>query len=72
MPDPSSIVSATQSGVARVALSSGLPIVASRTGALAEVVQENITGLLFPPGEPTVLAEPDCELLYKQSWPEVF
>jgi len=50
-------LSATQSGVARVALSNGLPIIASRTGGLLEVVQENINGLLFPPGDSDALAE---------------
>lgn len=49
-------LSATQSGVARLALSNGLPIVASRTGGLSEVVEENITGLLFAPGDPDALA----------------
>ncbi|PYT08735.1 MAG: hypothetical protein DMF60_04090 [Acidobacteria bacterium] len=50
-------LSATQSAVARLALSNGLPIVASRTGGLSEVVRENITGLLFPPGDPDALAD---------------
>jgi len=50
-------LTATQSAVARLALSNGLPIVASRTGGLSEVVRENITGLLFPPGDPDALAD---------------
>jgi glycosyltransferase involved in cell wall biosynthesis len=50
-------LSATQSGVARVALSNGLPMIASRTGGLSEAVRENITGLLFPPGDPDALAD---------------
>jgi glycosyltransferase involved in cell wall biosynthesis len=50
-------LSATQSGVARVALSNRLPMIASRTGGLSEAVRENITGLLFPPGDPDALAD---------------
>jgi glycosyltransferase involved in cell wall biosynthesis len=50
-------LSATQSGVARVALSNGLPMIASRSGGLSEAVRENITGLLFPPGDPDALAD---------------
>jgi glycosyltransferase involved in cell wall biosynthesis len=47
---------ATQSGVVRMALSNGLPMVASTAGGLSEAVRENITGLLFPPGDPDALA----------------
>lgn len=49
-------LSATQSAVARIALSNGLPVIASRTGGLSEVVIENVTGLLFPAGDPDALA----------------
>jgi len=49
-------LSATQSGVARIALSCGLPVIASRTGGLSEAVEENVTGLLFPPGDAGALA----------------
>lgn len=48
--------SATQSGVLRIALSSALPVIASRTGGLSEAVEENVTGLLFPPGDAGALA----------------
>lgn len=48
---------ATQSAVARIALANGLPIIASRTGGLSEVVVENRTGLLCPPGEAEALAD---------------
>jgi glycosyltransferase involved in cell wall biosynthesis len=34
----------------------GLPIVASRLGAMAELVDEGYTGLLFRPGDPQDLA----------------
>ncbi len=50
-------VSASQSGVARIALSNGLPVIASRTGGLSEAVVENVNGLLFPPGDSDALAE---------------
>lgn len=50
-------VSASQSGVARIALSNGLPVIASRTGGLSEAIVENVNGLLFPPGDSDALAE---------------
>jgi len=34
----------------------GLPVIASRIGALAEILQEGTTGLLFSPGDPVDLA----------------
>lgn len=39
------------------AYASGLPVIASRIGALAEIVQEQATGLLFDPGNPEDLAQ---------------
>lgn len=50
-------VIASQSGVARVALSNRLPVIASRTGGLSEAVIDNVNGLLFPPGDPDALAD---------------
>jgi glycosyltransferase involved in cell wall biosynthesis len=50
-------LSATQSAVARIALSSGLPVIASRTGGLSEAVIEGVNGLLFPPGDSDALAD---------------
>jgi glycosyltransferase involved in cell wall biosynthesis len=50
-------LSATQSGVARMALATGLPMIASRVGGLSEVVTENVNGLLVPPGKPEALAD---------------
>ena len=37
--------------------SAGLPIIASRIGALAELVEDGVTGLHFNPGDPADLAE---------------
>lgn len=39
------------------ALASGLPVIASRIGALAEIVRDGETGLLFEPGNPRDLAD---------------
>lgn len=50
-------LSATQSAVARIALANGLPIIASRTGGLAEAVTENVNGLFFSPGDSGALAD---------------
>jgi len=38
------------------AFATGLPVVASRLGAMAELVQDGRTGLLFTPGDPVDLA----------------
>lgn len=38
------------------AFSCGLPVIASRLGALADIVQDGATGLLFNPGDPKDLA----------------
>lgn len=50
-------LTATQSAVAHIALANALPIIAARTGGLSEIVVENVTGLLFPPGDPAALAD---------------
>jgi len=38
------------------AFSSGLPVIASRLGALIDIVREGVTGLLFEPGNADDLA----------------
>jgi len=47
---------ATGSGIAQVAFGGGTPVIATRTGGLEEVVEEGVTGLLVPPGDPHALA----------------
>jgi glycosyltransferase involved in cell wall biosynthesis len=48
--------SATGSGIAQIAYGAGVPVVATRTGGLEEVVEEGATGLLVPPEDPAALA----------------
>ncbi len=50
-------LSATQSAVARIAISNGLPVIASKTGGLSETVIEGVNGLLVPPGDSDALAD---------------
>ena len=38
------------------ALATGLPVVATRVGAISEIIQEEDTGYLAPPGDPVALA----------------
>lgn len=47
---------ASQSGVAQMAFAFGRPVVATRVGALPDIVQDNVNGLLIPPGDPAALA----------------
>jgi glycosyltransferase involved in cell wall biosynthesis len=47
---------ATQSGVLRMALSSGLPAVASDVGSFSDEIQDGTFGLLVKPGNPDALA----------------
>jgi glycosyltransferase involved in cell wall biosynthesis len=48
--------SATGSGIAQVAFGAGLPVIATRTGGLEDVVEEGVSGLLVEPGKPDALA----------------
>lgn len=48
--------SATGSAVAAQALGAGLPVVGTRVGGIAEVVEDGVSGLLVPPGDATALA----------------
>lgn len=48
------------------AMAFGTPIVASRVGGLAEVLQDGLSGLLIPPGDATALAKAVVALLDDQ------
>ena len=47
---------ATGSGIAQIAFGAGVPVIATRTGGLEEVVEEGVSGLLVPARDPTELA----------------
>ncbi|HYC43178.1 MAG TPA: glycosyltransferase [Noviherbaspirillum sp.] len=49
------------------AFSCGLPVIASRLGALADLVKDGVTGLLFHPGDPVDLAE---KIAWAEAHPE--
>jgi len=61
--------SASQSAVAPLALSRGVPVLASRVGGLSEIIRDEINGRLVPPGRAgaitAVLEELDDENLEK-------
>lgn len=63
-------ISATQSGVARIALSNGLPIIASETGGLAEAIIEGFNGMLFPPADSSALADRIVQYFLTNRGPE--
>jgi glycosyltransferase involved in cell wall biosynthesis len=44
-------------------MAAGLPVVATRVGGNSEAVEEGVTGLLVPPGEPVALARALCQVL---------
>ena len=54
---------ASQSGVVCVALAFGVPVVATNVGALSEMVEDGINGLLVEPDQPSVFAEALCRVL---------
>jgi glycosyltransferase involved in cell wall biosynthesis len=56
-------IEATQSGVIPLAYANSKPVVATRTGALAEAVDDGVTGTLIPPRDPAALAQAIIELL---------
>jgi glycosyltransferase involved in cell wall biosynthesis len=48
--------SATGSGIAQVAFGAGVPVIATRTGGLEDVVEDGVSGLLVAPESPEDLA----------------
>jgi len=56
-------ISATQSGIIPLAYSFGKPVVASRVGAMPEVVEEGKTGYLVEPRNPQALGEAIAKVL---------
>lgn len=49
-------VSATQSGIAQIALAFERPVIVTRVGGLPEAVREGATGFVVPPADPEALA----------------
>jgi glycosyltransferase involved in cell wall biosynthesis len=49
------------------AMAVGTPVVATRVGGLAEVVDDGVTGLLVDPGEPVALAGAVVEVLRRRN-----
>jgi glycosyltransferase involved in cell wall biosynthesis len=61
--------------VSRAALewmASGRPVVASRVGGLPDLVEDGVTGLLVPPGDPRALAQALFTLLADPAKAEAF
>lgn len=56
-------VRATQSGVAHLAYTFGRPVIATDIGDVPDVVEDQVTGLLVPPGDAGALAAAMCRLL---------
>lgn len=58
----------TQGLVGAEAMSHGIPVIGSRLGALCDLIDDGITGLLYEPGDPTDLAD---KLTYLWGDPEL-
>ncbi len=62
-------ISATQSGIAQIALSLDRPVVVTRVGGLPEVVSEGKTGFIVPSADPRAIADAIIEF-YEGGWGE--
>lgn len=49
--------SATQSGIVQIAFNFNLPVIATDVGGLAEMIEDNVTGLILRAQEPQALAQ---------------
>jgi glycosyltransferase involved in cell wall biosynthesis len=61
-----SVLPSLSEGLSNVVIESmaaGLPVVSTRVGGNPEAVEDGVTGLLVPPGEPGALARAMCEVL---------
>ncbi len=63
--------SATQSGIVQIAFNFNLPVIATDVGGLAEMVEENVTGLILRSHEPQALADL-IEQYFEQNLREAF
>jgi len=45
-------------------MASGLPVVSTAVGAMAELIDDGVTGWLIPPRSPTMLADRLSRLIY--------
>jgi glycosyltransferase involved in cell wall biosynthesis len=57
-----------QSATAHLAQTFGVPIVATRVGAMSEVIEDGVTGLLVPPGDPHALGDALSRVLFDPSY----
>lgn len=62
-------VSATQSGIAQIALAFDRPFIVTRVGGLPEVVSEGRTGFVVPPSDPGAMADAVAEF-FEGGWGE--
>ncbi len=51
-------------------MAAGLPVVATRVGGIPEIVEDGVTGLLVPPGDPGALAAALTRVASDAAWRE--